>query len=193
MAASSALGVRTRPIAVGEYYRMAEAGIFRPDERVELLSGRILEMPPIGPRHGYAVAVLFAKLHAQVGGRAAIFCQSALRLDAFSEPQPDITVVRGPLDRYANAHPTPADAMLVIEVAESTLPHDRGEKLRAYARAGVAEYWIVDLLHGRIEVYTEPEGDWYDIHRSVQRGAIVTPHVLPGVALAVDEILPGSA
>jgi Uma2 family endonuclease len=193
MAAPSALGVRTRPITVGEYYRMAEVGIFRPNERVELLSGRILEMPPIGTRHGYTVAALDATLQALVDDRAVIFCQSALRLDVFSEPQPDILIVRGPIERYLDAHPIPVDALLVIEVAESTLPHDRGEKLRAYARAGIAEYWIVDLVHGHIEVYTEPDGDRYDARRSVQRGDVVSPHALPDVVLHVDKILPGSA
>lgn len=193
MAGSTALSVRTRPIVVDEYYRMAEAGIFRADERVELLNGRILEMPPIGPRHAYAVTVLYATLQTMTGGRAVIFCQSALRLDRLSEPQPDFAVVRGPVDRYIDAHPTPASTLLVIEVSESTLPHDCGEKLHAYARAEVPEYWIVDLVHERIDVYTSPKGDRYRRHRAVQRGETAAPRALPDVVIAVNEILPRPA
>jgi Uma2 family endonuclease len=190
MAASPALSVQPRPITVDEYYRMDEAGIFRPDERVELLNGRILEMPPIGPRHGYVVAVLYAKLHTVLGDRVAIFCQSGFRLNPLSEPQPDIAIVRGPIDNYANTPPTPAGALLLIEVSESTLPHDSGEKLHAYARADVPEYWIVDLVHERIEVYTEPEADRYRAHRSVLCGETVAPRAFPDVVIAVNEVLP---
>ena len=119
MAASTVLSVRTRPITVDEYYRMGAVGILRPDERVELLNGRIVEMPPIGPRHNYAVSALHAKLLIMLGDRAVPFCQGPVRLDRFSEPQPDIAVVRGPRERYLDAPPTPADALVVIEITET--------------------------------------------------------------------------
>jgi Uma2 family endonuclease len=190
MAASQAPQVRTRPITVDEYYRMAEAGIFKPHERVELLNGRIVEMPPIGPRHAYAVTALDAALQRLLGGMAAIFCQSDFHLDPFSQPQPDLAVVRGPLERYVDAHPSSESALLLIEVAESTLRYDGGEKLHAYARTGVPEYWIIDLVHGCVELYADPEGDRYRTRRTLYRGEALVPRAFPDVVIPVDDIVP---
>jgi Uma2 family endonuclease len=189
MAASTVLSVRTRPIAVDEYYRMGEVGILRPDERVELLNGRIVEMPPIGPRHNYAVGTLNAKLTIMLGDRAVCFCQGPVRLDRFSEPQPDIAVVRGPRERYLDAHPTPADALVVIEVSDATLTYDRGEKLKAYATAAIPEYWIVDIRHQRIDVYTEPDGDGYRSHAVVSRDQHLASRAFPHDSVDANEIL----
>jgi Uma2 family endonuclease len=192
MANSIAGNVRTRHIDVDEYYRMAEVGILRPDERVELLNGRIIEMPPIGPRHAYAVAALQDALQTALRGRAVISSQAPVRLDRISEPQPDIRIVVGPRERYADVHPNPGDALLLVEVADSTLAHDSGEKLRAYARARVLEYWVVDLVHERIDVYGDPEGERYDAHRIVGRGEFIAPQAFPNDSIAVDDILPPS-
>lgn len=169
---------------------MGEVGILRPDERVELLNGRLVEMPPIGPRHNYVAAVLHAKFLAMMGDRAVAFLQGPLRLDRFSEPQPDITLVRAPRERYLDAHPTPADALLVIEVSDATLAYDRGEKRRAYATAGIPEYWIVDVRHQRIDVYTEPIGDRYRLQTVVLRDQRIASRAFPNDAVDVNEILP---
>jgi Uma2 family endonuclease len=190
MAAPAAPGVRTRPIAVDEYYRMGEVGILRRDERVELLNGRIVEMPPVGPRHSYAVAALHAMLVILLGDRAVPLCQGPVRLDHFSEPQPDIAVVRAPRERYLDAHPTPADALFVIEVSDSTLAYDRGEKLKAYAGAAIPEYWIVDIRHQRIDVYTEPEGDQYQSHRVVLRHQHLASRAFPSDSVDVNALFP---
>jgi Uma2 family endonuclease len=190
MAGTIADNVRTRHIAVEEYYRMAEVGILRPDERIELLNGRIIEMPPIGPRHAYAVAALNASLQAMLGGGGVIFVQTPLRLDRLSEPQPDVLVVRQPLARYASTHPTPADTLLIIEVSESTLAYDRGEKLSAYARLGIPEYWIVDLINEHLEIYRDPDGDRYRSRENVGRGQRVAPRAFANDSIAVNDILP---
>jgi Uma2 family endonuclease len=190
MAGSTALSVRTRPIVVDEYHRMADVGILRPDEQIELLNGRIIEMPPLGTRHAYAVIALDARLQAMLGGRAVICSRTPLRLDRLSEPQPDILVVRQPIARYASSHPTPEDTLLVIEVAESTLPYDCGEKLSAYARLGVPEYWILDLVSEHLEIYREPDGDRYGSQEIVGRGQRVAPRAFPNDSIAVNDILP---
>jgi len=189
MLASTAPSPRSRRIAVDDYYRMGEVGIFRPDERVELLNGRIVEMPPIGPRHSYAVAALNAKLTILLGDRAITFCQGPVRLGRFSEPEPDIVVARGPRERYLDAHPAPADVLLVIEVSDATLRYDRGEKQKAYATAMIPEYWIVDLRHRRIDVYTDPNGNRYRTHTAVPRGHRLAPRAFPTDILDVEEIL----
>lgn len=193
MAKATVNEVRTRHIAVDEYYRMAEVGILRPEERVELLNGRIVEMPPIGPRHSYSVMALNALLARVLGDRAVISVQGPLRLDRFSEPQPDIIVARGPLSRYGAVHPASSDAVLLIEVAETSLSYDEREKLSSYARAGVAEYWIVNLVRDHLAVYRDPEGDRYRSSRIIRRGERVAPAAFPDDELLVDAILPPPA
>jgi Uma2 family endonuclease len=185
--------VRIRPITVAEYYRMGEVGIIGPEERVELLDGQLIAMPQIGPEHSYGVTQLFAYFVRLFAGRAWITAQSPVRLDDISEPQPDVMLSALPAERYAVAHPTPDEALLVVEVAQSSLPYDRGRKLRAYARRKVREYWIVDLRHEQVDVYREPAGEGYAVHHVVRRGGSVASLVFPEDAVPVDEILPPPA
>jgi Uma2 family endonuclease len=185
----TAAHVRSRPITAAEYYRMGEVGILGPDERVELLNGRIITMPPIGPRHAQTVRSLTRIFERVLGDRAVVSAQLPLDLGPASQPQPDVLLARLPAATYARAHPIPAACPLVVEVSETTLRHDAGEKLQAYARAGVAEYWIVDLVHGRIAMYTEPAGDGYRSQRVAAPGESIRPRAFPDVSIAVDDIL----
>jgi Uma2 family endonuclease len=189
-AAQTETNVRTHPITVAEYYRMGEAGIIKPDERVELLDGELIPMPPIGPEHSYDVGRFMRLLVKRFDGRAFVGVQGPVRLDDTSEPQPDLVLLELPEERYVKAHPTPAQTLLVIEVAQSSLSYDRGRKLRAFARCGVREYWIVDLVHERIEVYREPSGERYRVHLRAVRGESVAPAAFPDDTMAVDDILP---
>jgi Uma2 family endonuclease len=186
---STAAHVRPRPITAAEYYRMGEVGILGPDERVELLNGRIITMPPIGPRHAQTVRSLTRIFERLLGDRAVVSAQQPLDLDPASQPQPDLLLARLPAETYSRAHPVPADSPLVVEVSETTLRHDAGEKLQAYARAAVAEYWIVDLVHGRIAMYTDPDGEGYGTQRTAVRGESISPRAFPDVSIAVDDIL----
>jgi Uma2 family endonuclease len=188
MPAQAVLKARLRPIAVDEYYRMGEVGILRSDEHVELLNGRVIEMPPIGPRHNYVVSALHATLVILLGDRAVPLCQGPVRLDRFSEPQPDIVVVRAPRERYRDAHPTPADVLFFVEVSDTSQAYHRVEKRKAYARAAIPEYWIVDVPRERIEVYTEPAGTRYRSHAVFSRGDMLAPRAFPYDALAVDAL-----
>jgi Uma2 family endonuclease len=190
MLAASSEHVRLRPITVDEYHRMGDAGILRPDERVQLISGRIITMPPVGPAHAYRVTRLMRLLEGIFGGRAALRVQQPITLDTLSEPEPDIALVRLPEERYEFAHPTSADALLVIEVADATLRTDRGRKLRAYARSGVPEYWIVNLTDGVVEAHTDPDGDRYRTKRIVRRGEDISPLAFPVDPIAADDFLP---
>jgi Uma2 family endonuclease len=124
-----------------------------------------------------------------LGDRAITFSRSPVRLDRFSEPQPDLVVVRGPRERYRDAHPAPTDVLLLIEVSDATLRYDRGEKQKAYATAAIPEYWIVDLRHRRIDVCTEPEGDHYRTHTVTLPDQRLAPGAFPTDVLAVSEFL----
>lgn len=169
---------------------MAETGILRPDERLELLNGRILEKPPMGPRHAYVVAQLTALMQNRYGDRAIVRVQLPVSLDRWSEPEPDVILSRPPRERYVDAHPRPGDSLLAIEVADSSLNVDRGEKLRAYAASGVAEYWIINLVAERVEVHVEPDGDRFRFVTIAKRGERVAPRAFPHEPVAVDELLP---
>jgi len=190
MVAASTEHVRLRPITVDEYHRMGDAGILRPDERLQLITGRIITMPPIGPAHAYRVTRIVRLLEAVFRGRAALRAQQPITLDAFSEPEPDIALVRLPEERYEFAHPTSADVLLVIEVADATLRTDRGRKLRTYAQSGVPEYWIVNLTDGVVETHREPDGHRYRTKRTVRPGEDVSPLAFSEDRIAADDMLP---
>jgi Uma2 family endonuclease len=184
------LHVPLRRISAGEYHRMGEAGIFGPDERVELLDGVLIAMPPIGPAHAFSVLALSNMLNGKLGDRALLSVQNPVALGPTSEPQPDVMLLRPPLARYGKQLPVTADALLVVEVTDSTRAVDRGPKLAAYARAGVREVWIVDLKLGVVDVFTEPSGEDYSRRSRFKRGDSLSPAAFPDASIAVSEILP---
>jgi Uma2 family endonuclease len=174
---------------VDEYYRMAEAGILRPDDRVELLDGDVIVMSPIGSPHASVTDRLKEALFAAMAGRAIVRAGNPVRIHNRSEPQPDFSLLRRRDDFYKSGHPTPADVFLAIEVMDTSAAYDRGPKLTAYARAGLPEVWLVDLGAGRIEVYRHPSGEAYDEKHTVGRGQSLAPGAFPDAVLAVDAIL----
>ncbi len=141
---------------VDEYERMGEAGILGEGERVELIDGRIVQMTPIGVPHAATVTELVALLLAQLGDRGVVYSQNPIVIGEFSEPQPDVTVLRPPRATYRKRRPRPEDVLLLIEVTDTSGPYDRGVKLPIYARSGIPEYWIVDVVSDRIEVHSAP-------------------------------------
>ena len=171
---------------------MVEAGILAPREPVELLDGQLIAMPPMGPPHGYTVNAIMTYFVEHFSKRAYVSVQGPLTLDEWSEPEPDVMLSALPAEQYAVAHPTPAEVRLVVEVASSSLRYDAGMKLRAYARRGVREYWIVDVEHEHVDVYREPEGERFRTHRRVGRGKSIAPLAFPDDAVAVNDILPPS-
>lgn len=178
-----------RRFTVEDYYRMAQAGIFTEDDRVELLEGDIVMMTPIGSRHASCVARLTHLFTAVLGERAIVWVQNPLRLGADSEPQPDLALLRPRADFYATAHPGPKDVWLVVEVAETSADSDRAVKIPLYARAGIAVVWLVDLPNHRVEVYTEPTPGGYRTVQSVSRGQALALEAFPELTLPVDPLL----
>ena len=176
-------------ITVEEYKRMIAANVWPEDERLELIEGELVRMSPINAPHAAAVKRLTELLRDQLGKRALVGVQDPIVLDDQSEPEPDISVLRRRADYYADAHPSPADVLLIIEVSDTTLENDRDVKAHLYARAGIPETWVVDLNGDRVIVFRDLEGGEYTRMESVRRGAEITPTAFPDITLRVDDIL----
>ena len=184
---------QSRKFTVDEYYLMAEVGILKPDERVELIEGEILVMPPIGPEHADNVDEFNDVLARYAPGRYRIRIQNPVRLNDHSEPEPDVALLRRRPEGYGAAHPTPADVLLIIEVAHSSLEYDRNTKAHIYGRSGVPETWVRNLPEDCIERFTEHGPDGYAQHTVHRRGETLTPVSLPDLELAVGDLLPARA
>ena len=181
-----------RLFTVAEYHRMAEAGIFTEDDRVELIEGEIVAMSPIGSRHAACVKKLAALVRDLLSGKPVVVgVQDPVRLSDDSEPQPDLSLVRAREDFYAAGHPGPEDVVLVIEVADASVMYDRNIKIPLYARSGIREVWLVDLVRNAVEVHSKPVGSAYAQTRRFERGATVTSAELPELQIPAAEILIG--
>ncbi|HEX7185073.1 MAG TPA: Uma2 family endonuclease [Thermoanaerobaculia bacterium] len=173
-----------------EYYAMAEAGILKPADRVELIEGEIFRMTPIGKGHAGCVNHVNRLFTAPLADRAVVAVQNPVYLNNFSEPEPDIAVLRFRSDFYRGDHPTPDDVLLLIEVADSSLEHDRRRKIPLYARSGIPETWLVNLNDNVLEVYRAPSRDGYREVRRLRRGDRIAPLAFPDLVIPVDAILP---
>jgi Uma2 family endonuclease len=175
-------------ITVEEYYRMAEAGLLKSDARVELIEGEVIEMAPMGSPHGGTITQLLYLLSSGLGHSAQVRVQMPLRLDDYSEPEPDLAVVLPRKDFYRERHPGSTDTLLVIEVSGSSLQRDRNVKIPLYARHGVPEVWIVDLEHDQLHFYRLPRsGDYTDVSFTAKPG-VTALSVLPGVAVDLSDL-----
>ena len=176
-------------LTVSEYERMGETGMFPPDARVELIEGEIIEMSPIGSRHAACVELLAEQVRELVKGIFLVRTQNPIVLDDFSEPQPDVAVLKFRPDRYLNAHPRPSDILIVIEVAETTVHFDRHVKVPLYARAGIPEVVLFNLPEDRLECFLQPETGIYQVSRVFNRGEKFESASIPGLTLDIGTIL----
>ena len=177
------------------YDRLVDVGIFGPEDRVELLDGLLVAREPQGARHATVVGLVRAALEKAFGRGYHIREEKPIALDEQSEPEPDVVVVPGRLRDYLTAHPS--RPVLVVEVAETSLALDRLRKGSLYARGGVSDYWVVNLVDEVLEVYRDPvrtpsgHGDWkYDSVRLLRRHAVVTPLAAPRARIRVAALLP---
>lgn len=171
-----------------EYDRMGEAGILAPDARTELIDGEVIEVSPQSSYHAATVSLAQEALRHAFGDGYTVRVQLPLALGATSEPEPDLAVVPGTPRDYVEAHPAEAD--LVVEVADTSLDFDRNRKAVLYAQAGFADYWIINLRDRRVEVYREPHGTLYGTKRTLKSGEMLAPLVRPEATVAVADILP---
>ena len=173
-----------RKFSIDDYHKMAEAGLFAKNERVELVEGRIYAVIPVGRRHAAIVAKLIA-FFAPLRERTVVWVQNPLQLPPYGEPEPDVALLRFRETFYEDEVPKPGDVLLVVEVSDSTLRFDRHVKLPIYAEAGVPEFWIVDLVHNRTEVYREPVGAAYQVREFLPFGVPLIPHHFPDISLTL--------
>jgi Uma2 family endonuclease len=143
-------------LSVEQYHQMIDRGVLTEDDPVELIEGVLVYKMPKKPKHGVVIRKLVRAIGSLVSTNYFIQIQDPITLRT-SEPEPDIAVVRGEIEDYVDQNPGPEDVALLIEVSDATIRRDRGTKLRMYARAGIAVYWIVDLASRSVEVYTDPD------------------------------------
>jgi Uma2 family endonuclease len=185
--ATEAVQPKKRRFTADEYLKMAELGILAPDEKLELIDGEIYKkMSPIGLPHIWCVMRLDRLFHAKLLDRACVSVQNPLRLDDYNEPEPDVVLFAL---EVMNRQPTAKDALLVVEVSDSTLNLDRKVKLPLYARFGVAEVWIVNLSEKRLEAYGEAKEGMYRQVRVYDETEVIAPIKFPDVNFSVGEIL----
>jgi len=178
-------GEPIRPMRRSEYEMLVAQGCFD-DERVELLFGMVVKMSPIDPAHSESVDRVADLLRAALGGRARVKLQSPFAADEWSEPEPDVFVI--PVGEYWTAHPD--QAFLVVEVARSSLRRDHGPKALLYATSNVDEYWIVDHVHGVVEVFRDPHDAEWRTRTTHTRDDTISPQRFPDVTIAVADVLP---
>lgn len=186
---SVAVKVEHWTFTVDDYMRMLEAGILTEDDRVELIEGEIIKMSPIGDLHAGCVKKGNALFNRLVGQQVIVSVQDPIRLDNHSEPQPDLALLKPRKDYYAQAKPTPADVLLIVEIADSSIDYDRRVKVPLYARASIPVVWLVDLNADAIEVYSQPANGAYQVLQTVHRGDRLTLESLPDLAIMADDIL----
>ena len=180
--------VAKRLFTVDEYYKMAEVGIFDEDDRVELIHGEIIEMSPIGNLHMFCVNRLTGLLKKIPDEAGILSIQNPIGIDDYSEPEPDIAIFRYRSDYYKHQKPKPADVLLIIEVADTSLQKDRSVKIPLYAGAGIPEVWLVDLNRERLTVYTQPIDGSYMKTRHFLPGEMAFCSTIPAISWAVLDI-----
>lgn len=180
---------RRHRLTVDDYYRMAEVGILAPEARVELIDGEIIDMAPPGSPHAAAVLYLTEVLVRAVEGRASVLVQNPVCLSEYSEPQPDLALLRRRDDFYRERHPRADDVLLIIEVAATSLRFDRETKIPMYARHGIPEMWLVDLGGRRLSRYRAPQHGSYTLVDEPDLGTALEVAAIAGVAVDLRRLL----
>ena len=174
---------------VDEYYRMAEVGILNPSDRVELIEGEIIQMSPIGDRHLGCVNRATEAFIGAFRGRAVVSPQHPVRLSNYTEPQPDLAVLKPRTDYYSSKTPAAEDAFFVVEVSDTTLRYDVKVKLPLYAAAGIPEVWIANLNEDLLLISRHLSGKDYTTQLRLRRGEAVSPMAFPDVQFKVEDLI----
>jgi Uma2 family endonuclease len=182
------VGLRPYRFSDEDYARLGEEGILDEDARVELVDGEIIQMTPIGPRHSTAVSRV-AQLLYRFGGSREVRTQDVIVLRKGFRPHPDAVLYRSPTDAYALEHPRAEDALLVVEVADTSLLYDRTLKAEHYASAGIPEYWLVDLKRDVVVVMERPVASAYTDVREYRHGESWTSAALDGAQVDAASVL----
>ncbi|MFN2455821.1 MAG: Uma2 family endonuclease [Pyrinomonadaceae bacterium] len=179
-----------RLFTVDEYYRMGEAGVFDDDGQVELLNGRIYKLSPKNPLHSATVRRAGKCIEKRVGKKGIVRTQEPIHFDDYSEPEPDVALVKPRRDEYSKSHPTPEDCLLLLEVSLTTLRHDRNTKSRVYAAAGIKQYLILNLRTRELEDYRDPHAEGYRTKHTYSVTETFNLAAFPDAQIKVSELLP---
>jgi len=181
--------ITRKRFTVDEYHRMSDIGLFPEDKRFELIRGEILEMPGAKPPHSGRVNRLNHLFMNRLGDSVIVSVQNPSSIDDYSEPVPDVSLLKPRLDFYTKNHPLPEDVLLVIEISHTTLRFDTRIKGPLYAEAGIPEYWILNIPQNVLEVRTDPVNGRYTRLQTLKLGELITPRAFPQVSFRIDEIL----
>jgi Uma2 family endonuclease len=178
-------------LTVQDYHRMDELGILDASERTELIAGQIVLKASKGTHHVLTLQLLAIALEQRLSQQPVfVITQDPIHLDDYSEPEPDLAIVRGTVLDYADRHPRPSDIHLLVEVADSTLKQDCEIKDKLYARAEIADYWVVDLKNRQLHIFRNPTPTGYTNHLILTEPNQISPLAFPDVALSLTAILP---
>lgn len=181
--------VTRRRFSVAEYHQMIANAILTKQDHVELINGEIVEMSPISPNHAGVVDRINKLLSHKADDSVIVRVQNPIQLDDYSEPQSDLCLVKARDDFYRHSHPKADDVLLVIEVAESSALRDRIVKAPEYAKALIAELWLIDFPKGLIEIFADPLNGSYQSIRQARHDEKLTPRLLPSLVVKVEELL----
>ena len=183
------LAPQKHKVSVSEWHKMGEYNIFPPEARMELIKGDIIDMAPIGRSHASCVRHLIKLFSERIGKAALLDVQNPILLGNLSEPEPDLVLLRPASHFYREKHPTAKDVFLLIEVSDTTVKHDREEKMPLYAADGIVESWLIDLNELQVEVYLNPTANGYANKRILGSDDILIPKQLPHIEIPVSDIL----
>jgi Uma2 family endonuclease len=190
-AIESSSSIHLKYWTVQDYYRMSDLGILDPNERTELIAGQIIIMTAKGTPHVMTLRLLANVLENALGDKSVfVSTQDPIRLDNFSEPEPDLSIVKGTILDYGEHHPVPDDIYLVIEVADSTLKQDCEVKDKLYARSNIAEYWVVDIKNRQVHIFRYPTSAGYTSQLILTETHSVSHLAFPEIILSIASILP---
>jgi Uma2 family endonuclease len=185
---TSALGTTYWPMPRAIYDQMIDAGSLRKEHKIELIHGQLIAKMPIGTKHTGMVKALANVLFAKLGARVVIGVQDPVALHEYSEPEPDLSILRPPVLSYQDRHPEPADIFFLIEVADSSLRFDREGKVPLYAACDIPETWLVDVNDKAITIFSQPNGGQYQQVTTCKSGDTIRLTMFPDVEIALSEL-----
>jgi Uma2 family endonuclease len=175
---------------VQEYHHMSELGILDASERTELITGKIVLMTAKGTPHVLTLRLLASSLEKFLDESVLVSTQEPIKLDDFSEPEPDLAIVKGTMFDYAERHPSPEDVYLVVEVADSTLKKDCEVKDKLYARSNIPDYWVIDVKNRQVHIFRTPTPTGYASHLILSESQTISPLAFPSILVSISSILP---
>jgi Uma2 family endonuclease len=178
----------TKKFTVQQYHKMAEAEVFTPQERLELIKGEVVKMSPIGLKHATTVNRLNNLFHQKLLGKVIVSVLNSVQLNDYSEPQPDLVLLKFREDFYANKLPQSEDILLLIEVSDSTIKYDREVKIPLYAENNIQETWLVNVENQLLEVYTKPQDNQYQNTQILTYQQSVFPINFSGLTINLTDI-----